>query len=221
MICELEGCSTEFTPKNTLQRFCNPKHRQKAADKRYDERGELRSCAREECDVEFKSKDHRKKYCSHSCSAQVTNRSLSRKKWVAKQCGSCPEEFLGPASQKYCSRECGFSARAAVIEERISEWISGGESWSYKGHAIPDPVRKYLLEEAGNKCTRCGWCEPNPKLGKPILCIDHVNGNWKDNRRDNLVVLCYNCHTLTPTFNALNIGSESGRRPGEGKRRPH
>ncbi|MFF5012478.1 HNH endonuclease [Streptomyces sp. NPDC001165] len=48
-------------------------------------------------------------------------------------------------------------------------------------------------------CAECGnigeW------RGRPItLQIDHVNGNWRDNRRENLRYLCPNCHALTETW---------------------
>lgn len=49
---------------------------------------------------------------------------------------------------------------------------------------------------------RCDGCGTGPVWrGKPItLEIDHVNGDWGDDRAENLRLLCPNCHAITTTW---------------------
>ena len=55
------------------------------------------------------------------------------------------------------------------------------------------------------QCEGCGLDEwQGQKLG---LDLDHINGNNRDNRLENLRFLCPNCHSLTHTYKGKNINS--------------
>ncbi|CAM5602746.1 hypothetical protein STENM327S_08762 [Streptomyces tendae] len=110
--------------------------------------------------------------------------------------------------------------RRAVGRLRIDTSHFERRSWGRAEPPAPDPVADRVLivlpSHAGRtnraqlhralgeigmpySCETCG--NAGEWLGRPItLQIDHVNGNWRDNRRENLRYLCPNCHALTETW---------------------
>lgn len=67
-------------------------------------------------------------------------------------------------------------------------------------------LRKYIFDKYNNKCCICGWGERNPYTNTIPLEIDHIDGDYKNNREDNLRLICPNCHSLTENYRGANRG---------------
>lgn len=59
--------------------------------------------------------------------------------------------------------------------------------------------RDLLIKESNYSCSKCGFNKTRED-GKSILEIDHIDGDHTNNTRENLRVLCPNCHALTHNF---------------------
>ena len=71
---------------------------------------------------------------------------------------------------------------------------------TYQSHKL----KRRLLSE-GVKDHICESCRLSEWLGKSIpLELHHKNGNNRDNRLDNLMLLCPNCHALTESYRGKN-----------------
>jgi hypothetical protein len=68
------------------------------------------------------------------------------------------------------------------------------------GREKTSALRRALLQLG--VALECAECTIGPCWrGEPlVLVIDHVNGDYRDNRRDNLRFLCPNCHSQTATW---------------------
>lgn len=160
------------------------------------------------CGVALDYSKRHNDFCSQSCGAVFCNNrrysTNERKHGYLKDCKTCGIK-LNPSQTKFCSRICEHEHRYSTY---IAAWKSGAVSgYSEKNGKISGFVRRYLLKVRGERCEKCGWCERNQVTGRVPVTVDHIDGKWSNATENNLRILCPNCHSLTPTFQALNSGN--------------
>jgi 5-methylcytosine-specific restriction endonuclease McrA len=117
-------------------------------------------------------------------------------------CKYCKTLITRRGEAVFCNNKCQAKFRTDTI---ITNWKNGlhpgGNIWNISG-----TIRKYMLIKANYACMMCGWDKINSYSNKSTLEVDHKDGNGENNNEENLIVLCLNCHSLTKTYRALNIG---------------
>ena len=62
-------------------------------------------------------------------------------------------------------------------------------------------LKEGLIED---KCEKCGWCE-KPEGAEFTPCeLHHKDGNSHNHVRENLEMICPNCHSLTESYRSKN-----------------
>lgn len=113
----------------------------------------------------------RGKQGNHFCSRECARSYYSRVTRLDTNtvCSFCGKEFHSSLStkRKYCSRSC---------------WKLGIQS--------SGPI--YYRKFKGDICNKCGFVP----VDKCQLDIHHIDNNKNNNKEDNLITLCANCHRL-------------------------
>lgn len=88
----------------------------------------------------------------------------------------------------------------------IEKWRQGKVSGMRGKEALSAHIRRFLFEKYDAKCCECGWSKVNTFTGKIPLEVEHIDGDWENNKEENLKLLCPCCHSLTATYRSLNKG---------------
>jgi 5-methylcytosine-specific restriction endonuclease McrA len=128
---------------------------------------------------------------------------MPRERLPRANCLGCGAVVRGPRD-RYCSIRC---QKERQYTEFIARW-KAGEVRGGRGAdlAVSQHIRRYLIEQRGERCWECGWSERNPVTGRVPVTVDHIDGDGKNHTEANLRLLCPNCHSLTPTYQNLNRG---------------
>lgn len=108
-----------------------------------------------------------------------------------KFCTRCSKK-LTRGEAKFCSQSC------SLLDKRDQRFR--------EGTATSSVLRNYLIATQGAVCSLCGWDKINPVTGKCPIELDHISGDSSDNSVENGRLLCPSCHSLQPTYKALNKG---------------
>jgi hypothetical protein len=137
------------------------------------------------------------------------------------------------ADQRFCARQFDWNEISAAYDSGLSvrecmqrfgfsssAWALAVRRGVVSPHARELPLEELLergqkrdrgnlkrrLVAAGLKENRCEECGIAEWEGRPLtMALHHVNGDGLDNRLENLLVLCPNCHAQTETFAGRNV----------------
>lgn len=141
----------------------------------------------------------RKPNCNcNDCNKPIYRRPSEIKKWEAVYCKDCSKSHLSEKAK------IGVDIRYL---DYINKWKAGLVDGMRGKYQLSYHIKRYIFEKFSNKCSECGWSEVNQYTGKIPLEIEHIDGNYLNNKEENLKLLCPNCHSLTPTYKGANRGN--------------
>lgn len=138
------------------------------------------------------------KYCSQRCVGD------SKQKFITLVCDVCGKEYKNKPNHlrcsksgfRFCSKKCMAEAQSIKGDIKFLKMRP-----KHYGRSLT-LYRRLAFEYYGKKCEVCGYDEQECALE-----VHHIDGDRKNNRIDNLIVLCSNHHAMV-TYNIATLSDK-------------
>lgn len=175
------------------------------------------------CGRKLYSNEPKDRLC-YLCKKEVARESFEKN---ARTCPICGKRFLPKtSSQIYCSLKCKFKAQQrrvsvtcdycgkeffvtpTIAKATKHHFCSPSCKRKWKEERRKDVKRFHLSKELREKVFdrwhgKCAICGKQGTYLDPLL-IHHINGNPRDNREVNLILLCKSCHSIVHTHDLVS-----------------
>lgn len=165
------------------------------------------------CDSCNEVRDAHRRSASNLCRRCAIKKSFAEgshgtmlRQQTKKHYGNCVicGKAISRKNKKYCSMQCWHQD---TYEDYISRWLANQDNGLQSNNiTVSSQIKRYILNRDLNQCVLCGWHEINSVTKKSPLHLDHIDGDYRNNRPENLRILCPNCHSLTENYGSLNNG---------------
>ena len=147
--------------------------------------------------------------CAYGCGNKAKFENGSGKLMCEDRSSKCPELKRRNSEGLKAAYKTGKKLPMSMLYDTLPETTKERMSWS-KGkftgtkfeYGAGGNHKGVLIEERGHQCECCGLAE---WMNKPItLELEHIDGDNRNNVKENLKLLCPNCHSYTDTWKGKN-----------------
>lgn len=165
-------------------------------------------------------------YCNSSCFAKTSNKGICRNGFYyqkLREQGKFKSGYLKIKESKYIKplpTRCLFCGK---VTENRNSFCSKQCIHLYKTQNLIElgkatfanrlRIKHYLIYMRGHKCEMCKtetWIVDEKKHDIPLE-MHHIDGDVLNMKLDNLLLVCHNCHSFTPTFKSKNRHKNTNR----------